>query len=321
MIVGYLFRSCWLRIRTADQKEKGMYPAFAVGIIAVSFMIAGHSGLSKKNGTWDIYYIMAAVATLGLFFIKFYLEHYLYFLVVNDSSAGYLPAREIFRSGVKMALLYTAAGVAVLFLTSGMEWLAGLMGKLGNWLLLLLKRLLRGINDEPAEEEILPQTGLEAAPPPVLEAAEPSRILVILQQIFLLAVVFLILTAVVLGILFLIHYLLVRFRNKAQTDELVLEEVSDVREKFQEEKPDRRKKSSFDFLKPRERIRRIFKKRVLNGKNEIMKKRKGRFLQYLTARECTDSLEQELLGNLYEKARYSEEECTIQDVRALREET
>lgn len=319
MIVCYLLRSVHLRIRSSSQREAAMLPGFAVGLIVVLLVIVHH----QQSSSWDQYFVFITIAYLGLYFIQSFLQHYLHFLTVNESSAGHIPAKEMLRSGMKNAFLFTGAGVLFLLLISGLASLSRGWGQLRGFLLWLLRRLFSLLHLEAGEDEPVmepPESDMEL-PEPVWDAASPSMFWVILQRIVMTVMLLVLLCAVAVGIGLVIYYIATRLRGRAKTQETELEEVTDVREKCDKEEIFKVRRRVFLFLSPRERIRRIFQKRVLAGKDRILGARKGSRLELFTAYECAGRLDQEILGVLYDKARYSQEECTMEDVRQLKEES
>ena len=91
--------------------------------------------------------------------------------------------------------------------------------------------------------------------------------------------------------------------------------LGDVREKCETDKRKKERKSPFAFLSVRERIRRVYKKDVWARRNFIVKEGDPRALSLMTAKEAGDKLERPALAESYEKARYSNEECTAEDLR------
>ncbi len=315
MLVVYMLLSFRIRLRGGEQEDKGIFPPVGVGIVAVAMYVTHNQG----QKTWDSYYVLSLVAFLGINFLIFYLDRFLRFLVVN-SSAGHIPAREMLRSGMRQAGLYTAVGVVILLSVSGMGWLSGVEAQLRAWLIALLKLLFAGKGEkepEPIVEEPLPMSKL----PPALEEGETAAFWVILQKILMLVLSIIFLVAVVVGVVLFVRFLILRLRERPVAEARKPDEVVDEREKIVTDRQRRKRKNPFSFLDPRERIRRIFQKRVWAGREKILGgKQSSHRLEVLTARECSQRLEQDLLGKIYDKARYSEEECTMDDVRALRDE-
>ena len=89
----------------------------------------------------------------------------------------------------------------------------------------------------------------------------------------------------------------------------------DVREKCTVERVlDRRKRHSL-FLSNREKIRKLYRSRIWKQKWFLIGDENPRKLEYLTATECCDKLSDNALKYVYEKARYSSEKITGEDVK------
>lgn len=317
LAAGYVLRSYHIRFRGEKQAEEGIFPLLGVGLSGVCLWATSAHGPAG----WENYFVIPLILFLAFHFIRFYMEHYLRFLTVNDSSAGYIPRREIFRSGMRLVLMFTLTGALVLAAVSNTYWLSGLAGWLKGLLIGILRWLFagRGVEEEP--EELLPQEDMVPDQNPFadLETAEPSMFWIILQRIFVTIFTVLVIVALVMALRYLVLILIARFRRRPEVHEEEEEDVVDVREKCKVVRP-KRKIPPFLFLQPRERIRRIFQKRVRAGRERILGKRHRSRLEYLTSGECADGLDQKLLAVIYDKARYSEEECTMEDVAALKDE-
>ena len=84
------------------------------------------------------------------------------------------------------------------------------------------------------------------------------------------------------------------------------------------EKDDDKNRSFFSFLDNKEKIRKIYKKRVTKEKATIVGTLDTENLKYYTAKECCDKLDAQNLQDVYDKVRYSEEEITADDVKAAK---
>ena len=113
--------SFYLRLATEERTDSPLHPAVAVGIIAAALWIQNSQG---QQG-WEVYYISAVIGYLAGHYVQYYIDQYFYFLIVNKSSNGNIPEKEILRSGMGMTILYTAIGVLVLLATANIEWLHG----------------------------------------------------------------------------------------------------------------------------------------------------------------------------------------------------
>ena len=118
----------------------------------------------------------------------------------------------------------------------------------------------------------------------------------------------------------LIHFLQRRFGERHT--QILTEEslaVFDIHEKCDMIRSVRKKESRFfGFLNPAERIRKLYRKRVLSAKILTNENALEQLSSY-TARECAGKLEIPSMAKIYEKARYSKEEVTSEDVKEMKD--
>lgn len=307
--------SVYLRLGTRDRLDRILHPGIAVGIMGIALWVQNYSGRQD----WDMYYIVIVIGYLGFFFLEHYIDRYLYFLYANDTSNGNIPEQAILHYGLRAAILYSIAGVLILLATANIGWLAAILQQIKRALLWLLRLLLRNLPEAEEVPEEKGQRSMENMQDMVMEPAEKAVFWEILEKIFMAA--FFVAAAVLLLWLLrkLIHFLIERFNRKTTAQTVILKNGTDVHEKCQIEKQRKaERKSMFAFLKPRERIRKIFRKQVLAGKKQLIGEQSEECLGYLTARECGEGLQQQILTEVYEKARYSSEECTLEDIRRLK---
>jgi hypothetical protein len=104
---------------------------------------------------------------------------------------------------------------------------------------------------------------------------------------------------------------------EAEEEELGVEDIHEST--VETEKVQRRSiKNMWEFLTPAQKIRRRYKKRVLDSKELIASKGKRDCMEWYTARECGTILERPTMSDIYEKARYSPYECTADDVKNMK---
>lgn len=309
----YLLYSVFLRLRDGGRMDGNIHPGIAVAVTAGAFILQHYHG----RADWDSFYVVSLILFIGLFFLHYYLERYLRFLAVNESSTGHIPEQEIFRSGLGLAAVYTAAGMLFLLLTSNIGWVRQIWLVFKRLLVWLLHFLPAGTAaEEPmaaAEEPAQQGGGL----PPV-EAGEPFWLWVLLEKLFMAAFFILIAAVALWGLFRLVKFLAARFRVGLRVESPELEAVRDVREKCGIERRRTEKKPFLAFLSPQERIRRIYKRRVWAARGELAGDGSPEVLNTLTARECGNKLEAEELAEVYEKARYSNEPCMPEDIKRAR---
>lgn len=308
--------SFYLRLAAKERTDSPLHPAVAVGIVAAALLIQNSQGQQD----WEIYYISVIIGYLAGYYVQFYMEQYFDFLMVNKSSNGNIPEKDILRSGMGITLLYTAMGVLVLLVTANIEWLAAIMVQVKRFLLWLLRFLFR--NSSKAETDIVEEVQQEQPQETMQqmfgETAEASAFWEVLEKIIMVALAVGLVVLLIYLLWKLIAFLRERFGQKVGAKTVNLEHGVDVREKCEIEKRKVRRKTLPIFRNPAERIRKIYQKQVLAGKKQLIGDLPDKHLEYMTAKECGDGLERTILTEIYEKARYSTEECTMEDVRNLK---
>lgn len=317
--VIYVFYSIVHRLRSEDPQDGRLGMPFVVGLSAVSLFMQHYQGYPE----WDSWYIGGLIAVFALYFLSSYLEHYLEFVSVNESSTGHIPEREIFSSGGRMMLLYVAFSVLVLFLTSSFGWLRAILNMVREIIFAILRVLLSGIKNEEPEltvTEMPEQSGGGGWVFP--EGNEGFILWDILEVVAVVAIVGAILYVIVRLLLRLPAFIRDRMgRGRTFRTESAEGDVVDVREACAIEKPKKgeRFRNPFAFLSTEERIRRLYKKHILSA-GRVQKLATGTDVwpALLTAREWGQRLEQKELAAPYEKARYSGQGCTAEDLKAMK---
>jgi len=278
--------------------------------------------LQHYQGTdeWDAYYSLALIGAIALFFVIFYLQRYLDFLSVNKSSAGYLPASEMFRSGLGLALGYTLLGTVLLAAFTHFKGFSDFVQYVKELLLRFL-RFLFSMLPGGGQEELMPVPEEIGGPPmdEVFPREEPFWLWEVLWQIVMLAAVAGILFVAVKMLIRLIKWLQEFLVLRRPRENIQEEEAFDIRERCEIEKTQERKKQNpFGAFSCRERIRKLYKKKLLSASVQMPERERNR-LGYDTAREWERKLDAGGMAEIYERARYSEREVTGADVKKMKE--
>lgn len=316
---GYLVNSHILRLKYDEVFSGDVNLAAGVGISAFSIFMVHY--LEVRD--WDNYYIIPVIVGIALYFITYYIVHYLDFLSLNESSAGFLPAAEMFHSGMGLVAAYTVLGAGILLLSSQFAWLAGLLRPVKELLFRFLRFLFSGEHEQGEEIEIpifedMPKDEPEEMVLP--EAGEPFWLWKVLEAIAILALICIICGAVVLSVVKLVQ-LIRRYMNLhiKQTGSVEEEDAYDFREKCGVERNTERKRQSlFGALSPHERIRKLYKKKLLSSAPGLSEDDRNRMGIY-TAKEWEGKLGTNGMAEVYELARYSEKEVTGADVKRMKE--
>ncbi len=315
-VIGYVAYSLYLRVKTKERLSGVINPIAGVGAAAVCRLFQHYQGIPE----WEKYYVVPVILFLCFYFFQMYLEQYQHFLIVNDSSTGHIPEKAMFRSGASLVSLFSVGASILLLLTSDVGWVGRIATVLKNILIWMLRLLFRGGGEEV--EEILPQETPHRKQDQgmmPMEEADTALIWVILEKLLMMAMAVAFAALIIWAVYSLIKFLHDRFRSRILTQEEELENTTDIREKCEIERHQSKKRSFFGFLSTKERIRRIYKKEVWTGRWQLAKDGNPDVLRRLTAKECGAGLARNRLAQVYEKARYSEEECTSEDIRRAKE--
>lgn len=320
--VAYAIYSFLLRLReNATVYSGGIHPLTALGLtVAANFLFHREDGMPD----WDRYYLFILIGVFACYLIIHYLKHYLSFLRVNRSSAGYLPAREILHSGIGFVLPYTLFGVLVLLLSLNVTWLEPILRVLKTAVIFLLRLLFSLLPKGEDAGELIPMENTGANDTTGLEGLPVSETFWLWEVLEYAAVILFFCGCVYVlfrAVKWLVRYVKEKFDSSKAGGEAMntgQEDVFDVREKCRIEKKeaDNRRAGLFQRFTPVERVRRLYKKRVLSGK---LGKEDRSGLKFMTAKECGDALSLPEMARLYEQARYSDRETTAEDVRRMKQ--
>lgn len=316
---AYTIYSFMLRLRENTSVYSGaIHPVTATVIFAAANFLFHKQ---KSAPDWDKYFVFTLIGVLACYLIIYYLKHYLSFLLVNKSSAGYLPAKEILHSGIGFVLPYTLIGVLILILSLNVKWLEPILHILDEVLKALLMLIIWILPEGGDTEEPLISTNQRptADSGAILPPGETFWLWEVLEYVAI--VLFVCGCAYVLfkASIKLVRFLQSQFGSRAEKSLISADEknVFDVREKCNIAKKDSSTKKAglFQRFTPAERIRRLYKKRVLSGKAAAEDRAS---LNYMTAKECGDLLSLPHMAELYEYVRYSGREATAEDVKQMK---
>lgn len=311
--IYYMIHSFSLRVKDIPSTPL-MHPFISMGLSLLSILLL----YQQKVFGWEGFYMLALTGSFGLYLIIYYLQHYLSFLSLNAGSAEYVPAKEMFSSGMGLVLGCTLFCTLILVLCTNMsrlEAIAGLLKKimtaaLGFFFSLFLKT--------SPETEMLPVQPQESPPfsenfPLDAMPEEPFWLWEILEKAAAAAMVCLFLYCTLRLIFRIIRFIRKHFywNIRRQTIDMGTG-VFEVREKCDNTDAERHvpEKRETGFLTPSAQIRRLYRKKVLQS---------GSAFRFFTPREYGRILKAEDMACIYEQARYSQKKMTRTDVKKMRE--
>lgn len=325
-VLGYTAYSFYLRMNTKSWQDQAIPPMVAVGILAVMLIIL----YTQEKSSMEAGYILLGVVYLCIYFLYNYIVQYLHFVRVNESSAGYIPVKKMFFSGLRMILPYSiTCGILLLLLgnTSLITTVAGVVKRALAWILSLL---LRGAGSDEGytPEESVAAVEQEMPSGEAFPVGESFWLWEVLEKVGMLLVAVLAVWMAVKVLREIIRFLKKVFARSMGGRRKLSEELVDKREKCEVEREIRskNKKRPLFVLSNREKIRKIYKKKIEAAKKREAVRPKlseeGLMEKELqekgTARECLGVLQAMPLAEVYEKARYSELACTGEDVKEAR---
>lgn len=326
--VAYAVYSIIVRMKSADFQDSRLPTTIAGGIAVLALVFLRYV---LENNYFEMKIILTFIVSFGLSLLVTYLESYINFLIVNRSSTGHIPAREMFFSGSFMAVVCVLFMMALLLLTSGIGWFQVVVKGIRFITAAVLKFVLSIAGNETGEIYV-DDTHIEGAGlPDIYEAEEPALIWQILMMLAVIA-----LAAVIVYLLFclikkLFYFIRERMEYKGlESGSENLSSVKDVREKCRIS-GNGNKNEGFSLkgmirLSPGEKIRRLYKKHVLKcggltirSDNKELQELDLKKPELMTAGEWGRVLDKPVMSEIYDKARYSDSECTSEDYRLMRQ--
>lgn len=285
-------------------------------VVALSFLMLGvqHYFEIYENDEVCKYTIICLIV---VYFIQYYFEKYLLFMKLNKDSTGVLPARQIFRSGFGLVSIFTCGTAVVLFLSADFYWLSSFLHSISDGILNGIRSLFRMINTEPSVTEDAAETILN----PLNELGEEvapieSVWLTIIKDITYILISLVVLGAIVAFVVEMVKLIKEILLKRTRQEELG---VIDTHEKITKEKNNGMVKiESLRGLSPKSKIRRLFKRKIGRERKILIGNAPVEYLNRHTAEEYESILELEGMAAIYDKARYSEEEITDDDVKAMK---
>ena len=310
MLLMYSILSVRKKLTEMPEKEDLISPFIFVALIG-AMAIKNHIHTGVCTG-------IAWVYLVG-YFLYHFVTVYLDFVMIQENSASNMPEKELFAQGIKQVGIFSGIVIFFAALTST-NWITKTLSLVGGWVKAFFRYVFAGIGGAIEEESAPSQPIVDAGQDNLFDPVEYSELWLLIRKIFdflyevLVVVIFV--AVIYFGIRSLIRFVKLNFTNvgkKAEAKTILSNQ--DIRESCYAESTKKEKKTFLGFLSSEQRIRSLYKKRVLQEKAKIVGEGSPSRLTYLTAKECCDKLEAEELKNVYEKVRYSDDKVTSEDVR------
>lgn len=316
--VGYVIYSLIVYLNEDKPDTASLHPVVGMLLSALSILLLRYQNISG----WDLYFVVPLVVALALYALTLYIRQYMEFLAVNASSAGHLPAAEMFRSGFLLVSGFVLGGAVILLIFANVGNYGPLWMAIKRWLRDSLRSLFSGLpQSDPSELAPLPEAEMEPTEiiPPSAEFSQPALIWQILEIAAYVVVSCFLAFCLIVFLFRMIQFLRLRFARSLQgtKSKLEIEPDLDVREKCGIERISSKRRNLSELLSPAQRIRRLYKKRILASAQELTEGSRQR-LSILTPKECGMRLEEEQMAQIYEQVRYSDSEATADTLRQMK---
>lgn len=260
-------------------------------------------------------FIYVFLVVLYLYALSFFVDKYFKYLEFTKHSIGYIPTQDILFSGLKYIAIATSSVALFFLLVANMDFLNEVLTKIKVFFYKLFMKLMSNQKESSLVESFVEpnKEHMEDYIPKMREVSPFWDKLIIF--LFWLLVVYAVFRLTRFLIKLLRNFRIGKFSLWEKTEEEKQEE--DQEELDVIEKIIRKRENLFFRFTPREKIRKMYKKKVVHEFDRIEESCKGDDLRLYTARECADALGLERMGDLYEKARYSPYEITQEDVNEM----
>lgn len=272
-----------------------------------------------KNFDYQRNFIYLLITNLALFFITGFVDRFWEFLRVNKHSVGYMPVKSIFAENVKAILFFLGVMSVLFLLIFHFEEMNQLMKQVNHAVGIVASVVLKFILNlfEKKEDREGIMEGDADTISAIEKVVQQPQSNPIWNMIFFILII-LAVAYVLFKIISILPMLLKLFRLPKEAVE-EQEETEDVLEISEDIRSNRKRGFRlFQNLSPEERIRKRFKKKIQTSQEFISSEGRRTEMELYTARECSDILEVNEIGDIYEKARYSPYECTVEDVKNMK---
>lgn len=298
---------------------KPLHPVTGIILSAASILLLRYQNISG----WDLYFILPLVVALALYALTVYIRQYLNFLSVNENSAGHLPASDMFRSGFMLVAGFVLIGTVILLLCANVGNYDNIWMTIKSRAVYFMRDLFSNLpRKEPKQNVSLTEAEMQAMDlqSQSVGLRERSMIFQILEIVAYVTVACFLAFCIAVSLFKFIMSLRLRLAqrgSKRPTPEEEPEPELDVREKCGVERITPKRKRITELLSPAERIRRLYKKRILASARELTDGNIPK-LRIFTPKECGQRLEEEQMAQIYEQVRYSDKEATTDTLRRMK---
>lgn len=320
ILIFYLVYSIKTKISPLNVENPFIGPAADVCCIAVCYFFY------TKYGKADIgnYYMIAFFVFLLVYFLYYFVNNYVWFIMVQKNSVDNISEQSLWIGGLKQLLLFMGIAAVCMLSLMNFEWLSFVVSKIGAFLVWILRGIISLLRiKEPTESFVYDQSSQRSTDGGFLNMGHSgtSPFWIFLEKMAVIATVLFLLWLIIKGLQKFFRYLRTSFYQSKKSKTTLSFNGTDVREQCEIIETENYFKKLFTPRSPRDNARRVYKKFIIKHKQDLIGDLDKEHLSPLTAGECCDSLHCPEVHALYNKVRYSDEKISAADVKALKEKT
>lgn len=320
-----IFAAMSIRRQLSGSEDKGME---AVPVIAASGLFMGLYlvDYGAGDGGASNYLVRLLFFYLAGYFLYAYAAGFLNYIDVNNRTAEHIPEKRAFGVSFGMMTAFTTGSLLLTFLMTNQE----LIEKVGQTIRELIVRFIRFLSSflpkyQPEKVEVQRTTQIwgEKVTLPPGETSVFVQILDVILTVFALVVVVLFAGSLMMNL----YRMIKRASWGRKNTEEKKEEEDKIESIFTLERKKKKREKISGFFTPKtysQQIRRLYCKTIWQKYKVLREEKTAKLIKESTPRECcirlfADKEEQAILFvNLYEKARYAKEQCTMQEVLQMK---
>jgi len=147
-VAGYAVYSFYIRMKTEKWQDRAM-PPLAAGVILTVLVIILY--YFKRSDLENIFVVFGVIYFM-LYFAYNYMLEYIHFVKLNEGSAGYIPVKKMFLSGLKAVIPYSLICGGLLLLLGNATVITDVFNMIKNGLFWILRTLFSG-EGKPSQYE------------------------------------------------------------------------------------------------------------------------------------------------------------------------
>ena len=314
-VAGVIYCAFSIKNQVQERYMSASVPVYVeFGMAIFLLLIINYYDYSSYNKM----FVMVTIILTGVYFIFLYLKRYNNFIYLNSTSAGYLPAKDILKSGGGLVIAFIVIMMLLAVSIYDFQLFADFFELVKSGLraiAMFFAKAFAGLFTSEGQPEDEGAFGTLEGPQELMtEQTETAPWMVVASFILWMIVIGVLIFIIVKMIIKAVKWLKKNRVLKSRTEE---EGVLDVRERIDSQKH-RADEDSY-LLKGGSadiKIRKLFRKTVKAKKKLILAGKTDAYLKRKTAHECAKTLGNERIAELYEQARYAE---TMPDSEAVKE--